>query len=145
MDALITDAVWMFLAGGLCCMLAHWVEAYFCFDAGGEMFVSTDERIALTQTEALQAEFVETGIRRLSRRGIWERINWIWKSARVTALSSKHLPAIIGLSMVWILAFLIACKTLLAPRAYDLRILLGGKEFVFYLVSGKDRRPKSAA
>ncbi len=140
----LLDAIWI-LAGGLCCMMAHWAAAYFCSDDGGEMLLSTDERIALTQTEALEAEFVETGIRRLSRRGVWKRINWIWKSARVTALGSGHLPAIIGLSIVWVLAILIALKTLIAPRAYDLRILLGGKEFVFYLVSGKKSRPSSTA
>ncbi len=125
-------------------MLAHWMAAYFCSDKTGEMFVSSDEQFALTQTEALQAEFVETGIPPLGRRELLQRINWIWKTARVTALSSGHLPAIFGLALVWFLAVLLAIKSLLFPKAYDLRILLGGKEFVFYLVSGRNGPPKSA-
>ncbi len=125
-------------------MLAHWMAAYFCSNRDGEMFVSSDERFALAQTEALQAEFVETGILPLGRRELLQRINWIWKTARVTALSSGHLPAIVGLTLVWFLAVLIALKSVLMPKAYDLRILLGGKEFVFYLVSGRSGPPKSA-
>lgn len=140
MDAF--NAAAMILAGGLFGVAASWLGAYLCADASGEMFVSSDERVAIAQTESLEAEFVATGIRALNRHGIWRRINWIWKSARVTALSSGHFPAIIGLSILWVLAVILTVKTFFIPRAYDLRILLGGKEFVFYLVTGR-RRPKS--
>ncbi len=131
------EAVWIVLLGGTFSVAAKWGVAYYCANRQDEMFLSTDERVSLARTEALQEELARQGFSRLNRRQIWRRVNWIWKSARVIALNSGHLPAIAGLAVVGVLAALVAFKTILLPKAADLGAVLGGKEFIFYLVSSR--------
>ncbi len=133
------EMVWILFAGGVLYVGACWLAAYASADEQGRMFLSSDERVALTRTEALQRELAENGMPPLSRREIWRRINWIWKSSRFLALQSgRPLPAA-AVPILWVAAVLLSLKTLILPRAHDLRVLLGGKEFLYYLVGGRRR------
>jgi len=103
-----------------------------------DLRLSFEERDAQRRTEALLRDFGGAGLPEMNRREIWRRIVWIWKSARMIALRSGRWTAAPWLALFALVGLGLGFKTLLIPNSYDLRLLLGGRDFLSFLVA--DRR-----
>ncbi len=87
--------------------------------------------------DSLHVAYVENALGDLGRFQMLKRVGWIWKSSRAIALRSGR-----WIVLPWLVLLLLSCvalglKSLLLPRARDLRFLLGGREFLCLLVSEK--------
>ncbi len=126
----------LFAVGGMLFMiLAAWLLEALTSRADDTVLLSTDERVATERFLFFMRQFEEDGFPALNRRQIWTRIRLIWQATRVTALRSGLLGALAWLGLFGLVAFALSVKTLFRPRAHDLRLLLGGNEFIAFFVA----------
>lgn len=103
--------------------------------------LSFDERHAQNRAEALLREFGGNGLPTMTRSEIWRRIVWIWKSARLITLRSGRWSAVPWLAVFALLGLGLGLKTVLFPNSSDLRLLLGGRDFLSFLVADRRKTP----
>lgn len=130
--ALALVALWIFYT------LFSWTPNLAASRTRGDFNLTFSERNAQQRTEALLRDFAGPGLPDMNRRQIWRRIAWIWKSTRAIALHSGRWSVAPWLALFAVIGFLLGLKTLFAPNSRSLRLLLGGRDFVSFLVA--DRR-----
>lgn len=125
-------AVWMLYT------LFSWTLHLAASRNQGKLDLTFVERYAQQRTEALLIDFAGKGLPEMNRRQIWRRIGWIWKSTRTIALHSGRWSVAPWLALFALIGFILGLKTLFSPNSHNLRLLLGGRDFVSFLVA--DRR-----
>lgn len=126
--------VLIFLLGCFVTVAVTWLWEYMTGESHAELVRELDERKAQIENEKLLDVFVEEGFPRLGRREIWIRMGWIWKETRGLVVHSGQIAGYICLGLFAFLYTSLWFKNLAVPNPDDLRILLGGRGAVLYVL-----------
>lgn len=125
----------MAAAGFVFLLGASWVAEMIIGGTQRELLLSFDEKTAHQRADETQQAFTDSRLPPLGRMEILRRVAWIWKSARVMALRSGRWSALPWIVLIAGLCCAVVVKTLISPNSHNLRIILGGREFVLFLVA----------
>lgn len=126
-------------AGFIAFTLVPWAAEILTSRGDPEVILASDERTALQRTEEIVRLFADNALPEMGRLEMLRRVNWIWRSARLIALRSGRWSAIPWLALGALCCLALSVKTLIVPDSHDLRLLLGGREFLDYFTLVKRR------
>lgn len=124
----------MFVAGCLSAVLLTWLWEFMTATPHDRFVEDLDQYRATQENERLLDEFVSQSMPERGRREIWLRMGWIWKETRALVLRSRSLAGFVSLGLFALLYIFFWFKTLVWANARDLRLLLGGRGALLYVL-----------
>ncbi len=130
--------LFIFFVGAALALLANWLWHVMTGQSHRELVRTLDEHRASQENQRLLEEFLDGRLPKLGRRQIWYRMNWVWKETRGWVLRSGRFGSFVGLFLFALLYTGLWLKTLVWPDSHDLRLMLGGRSWLMYLVRNEN-------
>lgn len=124
----------LFIVGVIAALLANWIWALVTDQSHRKLVRHLDEHKAAQENQRLLEQFMDEGLPDWNRRQIWRRMTWIWKETRGWIIRSGRVLNLFWLFLFAVLYTSLWLKTLLFPDSHDLRLLLGGRSWLMYVV-----------
>ncbi len=126
-----------FLLGIVFAVLLIWVWEFMTGPSHAPLVRAIDEHRAAKENEELMRQFLHDDLPPLNRAEIWVRMGWIWRETRGWVVASGRLLGFLVLALFALLYAFLWFKTLVWPSSDDLRLLLGGRSLLLYVVQNE--------